>query len=111
MSCGTFKCGLRRFDGHGTSSFRPVNPEKIRQFNVSVEAMMAERARQDAGIFTTNSSSHSNYVPQNITSFHEMAIPSGATFYSLSDANVSHPQDLPQSLLQIENKPRPDKKE
>lgn len=111
MSCGTFKCGLRRFDGHGTSSFKPINPEKIRQLNVSVEAMMAERARQDAGIFTTNSSSHCNYAPQNTVSSHEMAIPSGATFYSLSDANPSPPEDQSQSLLQIENTPRPDKKE
>lgn len=52
MSCGTNRCALRRFDGHGSSSYRSSNPEATKAFNSSVQAMLAERARQDSGIFT-----------------------------------------------------------
>jgi hypothetical protein len=51
MSCGQFKCALRRFDGHGTNSYRPTNSESAKQMDNSLQAMLAERARQDAGIF------------------------------------------------------------
>lgn len=47
MACPTGRCALRRFDGHGTNSYRPTNPEAARQFNSDMERMMAERARQD----------------------------------------------------------------
>lgn len=43
---------MRRFDGHGSSSYRPTNPEAARQMNSAMEQMMAERQRQDAGLFT-----------------------------------------------------------
>lgn len=56
MSCGQFKCALRRFDGHGTNSYRPTNSESAKQVDNSLQAMMAERARQDAGIFQINPS-------------------------------------------------------
>ena len=53
MSCSTRStCGMRRFDGHGSSSYRPTNPEAARQMNSAMEQMMAERQRQDAGLFT-----------------------------------------------------------
>jgi hypothetical protein len=43
---------MRRFDGHGSSSYRPTNPEAARQMNSAMEQMLAERQRQDAGLFT-----------------------------------------------------------
>jgi hypothetical protein len=44
---------MRRFDGHGSSSYRPTNPEAARQMNSAMEQMLAERQRQDAGLFKT----------------------------------------------------------
>ena len=44
---------MRRFDGHGSSNYRPTNPEAARQMNSAMEQMLAERQRQDAGLFTT----------------------------------------------------------
>jgi hypothetical protein len=51
MSCGTNRCALRRFDGHGTSSYRPSNSEASREFTSRMDQMLAERARQDQGVF------------------------------------------------------------
>ena len=44
---------MRRFDGHGSGNYRPTNPEAARQMNSAMEQMLAERQRQDAGLFTT----------------------------------------------------------
>lgn len=89
MSCGTNRCALRRFDGHGSSSYRPSNPEATKAFNSSVQAMLAERARQDAGIFTTAS------VPipvpsqlQPISQPVQQPLEQPQKFYSLSDSNM-----------------------
>jgi hypothetical protein len=51
MSCGTNRCALRRFDGHGTSSYRPSNSEASREFTSRMDQMLAERSRQDQGVF------------------------------------------------------------
>lgn len=48
MACPTGRCALRRFDGHGSSGYRPTNPEAARQFNSDLERMMAERSQQDS---------------------------------------------------------------
>lgn len=48
MACPTGRCALRRFDGHGSSGYRPTNPEAARQFNSDMERMMAERSQQDS---------------------------------------------------------------
>jgi len=49
-ACGPNRCALRRFDGHGTSTYRPT--VGTREFDGALQRMMAERARQDKGIFT-----------------------------------------------------------
>lgn len=95
MSCGTNRCALRRFDGHGSSSYRPSNPEAAKAFNTGLEAMMAERARQDAGIFVPTPQPSAQPVPR-------MAIvpapptiqksenqPKNEVYYSLSDSKPS----------------------
>jgi len=51
MACSTNRCALRRFDGHGSSSYRPSNPEAAREFTSRMDQMLAERARQDQGVF------------------------------------------------------------
>ena len=51
MSCPTGRCALRRFEGHGTSNYRPTNPDAAREQKGALERMMAERSRQDAGVF------------------------------------------------------------
>jgi hypothetical protein len=96
MSCGTNRCALRRFDGHGSSSYRPSNPEATKAFNSSVQSMLAERARQDAGIFTAPSMPAQSVQepvflkPQSIqpSQLSQQSQPSNQTFYSLSDSNM-----------------------
>lgn len=55
MACSTGRCALRRFDGHGTSSYRPTNPEVAREFQSRMDQLLAERSRQDQGVFTMSS--------------------------------------------------------
>ena len=47
----TFKCGLRRFDGHGTSSYRPTNTAATKEMESAFSKMMRERELQDSGCF------------------------------------------------------------
>jgi hypothetical protein len=47
----TFKCGLRRFDGHGTSSYRPTNTAATKEMESAFSRMMREREAQDKGCF------------------------------------------------------------
>ena len=47
----TFKCGLRRFDGHGTSSYRPTNTAATKEMESAFSRMMREREQQDKGCF------------------------------------------------------------
>ena len=42
---------MRRFDGHGASSYRPTNPEVAKQQSAALRTLLAERERQDAGLF------------------------------------------------------------
>lgn len=55
MACSTGRCALRRFDGHGTSSYRPTNPDVAREFQSRMDQLLAERSRQDQGVFTMSS--------------------------------------------------------
>ena len=102
MACSTGRCALRRFEGHGTSNYRPTNPEASKQQRADLERLIAERNRQDAGLFTA-SSVPSGSVPKTVTTntvainatvtTNAVAIttvptsaPSLDKFYSLSDA-------------------------
>lgn len=62
MACSTGRCALRRFDGHGTSSYRPTNPDVAREFQSRMDQLLAERSRQDQGVFTM-SSVNSVHIP------------------------------------------------
>jgi hypothetical protein len=73
MSCGQFKCALRRFDGHGTNTYRPTNSESAKQMDNSLQAMIAERARQDAGIFQINTVSQT--IPTTSLQIQNMPLP------------------------------------
>ena len=94
MSCGANRCALRRFDGHGSSSYRPLNSEATTVFNTSVQAMMAERARQDSGIFSSpipivqpvqQPMSQPPIIQQNPST---QSTQSTQPFYSLSDSTM-----------------------
>ena len=102
MACSTGRCALRRFEGHGTSNYRPTNPEASKQQGAALERLIAERNRQDAGLFTVSSAS-SGTVPKTVTTntvttvttntvatVATVAVPTSAPsldkFYSLSDA-------------------------
>lgn len=66
MACPTNRCALRRFDGHGNSSYRPSNPEAKRQFDSSLQNLIAQRELQDRGIFDSQTmSKESPCVSQN----------------------------------------------
>jgi hypothetical protein len=54
----TFKCGLRRFDGHGTSSYRPTNPAATKEMESAFSKMMRERELQDSGCFGIQQTQH-----------------------------------------------------
>ena len=43
---------MRRFDGHGSSSYRPTNPEAAKEMKSAMSRMLMERERQDKGLFT-----------------------------------------------------------
>lgn len=47
MSGNSFKCGLHRFDGHGSSSYRPKDPS-CSQVPSQLASLKAERDRQDS---------------------------------------------------------------
>lgn len=70
MACPTNRCALRRFDGHGTNSYRPANPEVQRQFDSSLQNLIAQRELQDKGIFSSQpmQSSHTQTVSQVVVS-------------------------------------------
>lgn len=101
MACSTGRCALRRFDGHGTSSYRPTNPESDRLFKSQIEAMMAERSRQDAGIFgevagvgalPVQKTPEFKSVPgfsQNLAEIKKIELDNKKTeYYSLSDSGI-----------------------
>lgn len=47
---------MRRFDGHGSSCYRPTNPEASQQMKSAMSQMLAERERQDKGLFSQKES-------------------------------------------------------
>ena len=54
---------MRRFDGHGASSYRPTNPEAAKQQSSALRALLAERERQDAGLFGSVQQAPTQSVP------------------------------------------------
>ena len=92
---------MRRFDGHGTSSYRPTNPEVAKQQSAALRNLLAERERQDAGLFgstqqiTAQTAANEKIVvlatttttTTTTTTYNQKAAPeeTGPT-YSLSDA-------------------------
>jgi hypothetical protein len=88
----TFKCGLRRFDGHGTSSYRPTNTAATKEMETAYSRMMRLRDQQDRGEYTVQTTEYrperdepKKVVPnQQIT---EQPQNSRFLTYSLSDAN------------------------
>ena len=54
----TFKCGLRRFDGHGTSSYRPTNTAATKEMESAYSKMMRLRDQQDRGEYTVTTTEY-----------------------------------------------------
>jgi hypothetical protein len=48
----TFKCGLRRFDGHGTSSSCSPKTPVAKEVESAYSRMMRQRDQQDRGEYT-----------------------------------------------------------
>ena len=97
MACRTGVCGMRRFDGHGASSYRPTNPEAAKEQSAALRALLAERERQDAGLFgsgavqtnqkdVVQTTSSQKDVVQTTSSQKETAPEETGPTYSLSDA-------------------------
>jgi hypothetical protein len=92
---------MRRFDGHGSSSYRPTNPEVAKQQSAALRNLLAERERQDAGLF--GSVSQNEPVAEQVAKTQQITEKTAATYnhkvvvlnkapeetgptYSLSDA-------------------------
>jgi hypothetical protein len=97
MACPTGRCAMRRFDGHGTNSYRPTDTEAVRQFKSSLDTMMAERAKQDSGIFETAPAgapaSYPPFIPiipkGTISILSNESSKEKSEYYSLSDTTKS----------------------
>ena len=48
MACPTGRCALRRFDGHGTGSYRPTNSALAAEGEARLAALLAERREMPA---------------------------------------------------------------
>lgn len=93
MSCRTNRCAIRMLQGHGTTSYKPTNPEAVRQFQSSYDAMMAERARQDSGVFqqpTVSKPTSDESKADKIICNNEPVL--CKEYYSLSDSSLSSSQ-------------------
>ena len=93
MSCGANRCALRRFDGHGSSSYRPTNPEVAREFQSRLDQMMAARGQQDQGVFvaptptSTSPQLHQTQPTTRTPSQIAQLQTHPVTFYPLSDSS------------------------
>jgi hypothetical protein len=91
----TFKCGLRRFDGHGTSSYRPTNPEAKKEMETAYQRMMRLRDQQDQGVFSSEVEKNvvvlAKHLPVVDTRQEQHVITKQATgsCYSLSDSTTA----------------------
>ena len=88
MACRTGVCGMRRFDGHGASSYRPTNPEAAKEQSTALRNLLAERERQDAGLFGSvqqETVKATTIVAQTVSKQKEAPEETGPP-YSLSDA-------------------------
>jgi hypothetical protein len=86
----TFKCGLRRFDGHGTSSYRPTNPEAKKEMETAYQRMMRLRDQQDRGVFSSDVEKNVVVLPkqeeqQQVVVANQVT----GTCYSLSDSTTA----------------------
>ena len=54
----TFKCGLRRFDGHGTSAYRPTNTAATKEMESAYSKMMRLRDQQDRGEYVVQTTEY-----------------------------------------------------
>jgi hypothetical protein len=55
MACPTGRCALRRFDGHGSGSYRPSNTALASENEARLAALRAERDKLDAICFGSGS--------------------------------------------------------
>jgi len=86
----TFKCGLRRFDGHGTSSYRPTNTAATKEMESAYSKMMRLREQQDRGEYKVQTTEYrpERDEPKIVVPSDKESKTTGPT-YSLSDANPS----------------------
>ena len=82
----TFKCGLRRFDGHGTRyTERPVNTDATREMESALERLRRSREAQDSGCFVAPSSTKVPIQPIAVPVLKKAEVEQ-KTCYSLSDS-------------------------
>jgi hypothetical protein len=89
----TFKCGLRRFDGHGTSSYRPTNPEAKKEMETAYQRMMRLRDQQDRGVFSSevekNVAVLAKQELQPVVVANQLPAVAASACYSLSDSTTA----------------------
>ncbi len=84
----TFKCGLRRFDGHGTSSYRPANTAATKEMESAYSKMMRLRDQQDRGEYSVQTTEYrpERDEPKKVVPNHPKRV-DFQECYSLSDAS------------------------
>lgn len=50
MACNTNRCALRRFDGHGSGSYRPSNSGLAKENENNLAAIIAARNQMDSDL-------------------------------------------------------------
>jgi hypothetical protein len=50
MACNTGRCALRRFDGHGSGSYRPSNSALASENEKNLAALMSARNKLDSDL-------------------------------------------------------------
>jgi hypothetical protein len=85
-ACYTGRCARRLYEGHGTTNYRPTNSVAAKEMENALQRMMAERTRQDGGVFSAPAPAPAPAFINKIQPITTLTQPV-TSFYSLSDCN------------------------
>lgn len=88
MACMRGKCGMRRFDGHGTTTERPPNTEQAKQLEMNYNRLLQERL---GGGYRD---SQNSMLLQNNQSINQSVILINQPVIKKSETNSSHQTNL-----------------
>jgi hypothetical protein len=94
MACPTGRCALRRFDGHGSGSYRPSNTALASENEARLAALRAERDKLDAICF--GSGGGSGFANAN-ASGKSLALPLAKPEMPLAKSQPQTPWQIPKA--------------